>query len=112
MSNKYSIGYKLVSAVLSLCLLAVSLPLYAFAVAGDYGENTEEPNGTVSSRAEIIEVKENRTLSEKTFRLEDGTFYIAHYNTEIHEEDENGNLVDIDNRLYRKENEISTENGR
>ena len=27
MSNKYSIGYKLVSAVLSLCLLAVSLPL-------------------------------------------------------------------------------------
>ena len=112
MSNKYSIGYKLVSAVLSLCLLAVSLPLYTFAVAGDYGENTEEPNGTICSNAEIIEVKENRTLSEKTFRLEDGAFYIAHYDTEIHEEDENGNLIDIDNRLYEKGDEISTANGR
>ena len=112
MNNKYSFSFRTLSIVLSLCILAVSLPLYAFAIGRNNGENTEEPNGTVSSRAEIIEVKENRTLSEKTFRLEDGTFYIAHYNTEIHEEDENGNLVDIDNRLYIKGNEISTENGR
>ena len=32
MSTKYSIGYKIVSAVLSVVLAAVSLPLSAFAM--------------------------------------------------------------------------------
>ena len=110
MSIIRNIGFRTLSVVLSLCLLAVSLPLSAFAVGGG---NAAEPEGiSVNSNAEVIEVKEDRTVSEKTFRLEDGTFYIAHYDTEIHEEDESGNLIDIDNRLYARDGLISTENGR
>ncbi|MBR3423188.1 MAG: hypothetical protein IKG80_01710, partial [Clostridia bacterium] len=110
MSISRNFGFRTLSVVLSLCLVAVSLPLSAFAVGGG---NAAEPEGiSVNSNAEVIEVKEDRTVSEKTFRLEDGAFYIAHYDTEIHEEDENGNLIDIDNRLYEKGDEISTANGR
>ena len=104
---------RILSVIVSFAIVAVSLPLYAF--AADIGDNTPfvaGDAGSVSSNVEIIEVNESRTAAEKTFRLTDGSFYTAHYDTDIHEEDENGRFTDIDNRLYRNGSVISTSNGR
>ena len=114
MSSTRSISFKIVSVFLSLAILAVSLPLSAFAIESGVGEPSEPPleEELVSSTAEIIEVNEMRSASEKTFRLTDGNFYIAHYDTEIHEQNEEGVWQDIDNRLYINGDRITTENGR
>ena len=104
---------RMLSVIVSFAIVAVSLPLYAF--AADIGDNTPfvaGDAGSASSNAKIIEVNESRTATEKTFRLTDGSFYTAHYDTDIHEEDENGRFTDIDNRLYRQGDSISTSNGR
>ena len=104
---------RILSVIVSFAIVTVSLPLYAF--AADIGDNTPfvaGDAGSASSNAKIIEVNESRTATEKTFRLTDGSFYTAHYDTDIHEEDENGRFTDIDNRLYRQGDSISTSNGR
>ena len=87
----------------------MSLPLSALAV--DNGNPTPEEtlSETVSSSTvEIFEIPENRSSNSKTFRLTDGSFYLAHYNTGIHERDESGNWQDIDNRLYKQDGLITS----
>ena len=98
MTIRFPLSTKLLCVILSIAILAVSLPLTV--LAQDNGtpayaeEGTPEAgNEVVSSNAEILEVIENRTASEKTFRLTDGTFYTAHYNIGIHEKDANGSSV-------------------
>ena len=110
---RHSPSCRILSVIVSFAIVAVSLPLYAF--AADISDNTPfvaGDAGSASSNAKIIEVNESRTTTEKTFRLTDGSFYTAHYDTDIHEEDENGRFTDIDNRLYRQGDSISTSNGR
>ena len=106
----YSFGIKSLAVILSVLTVLLSLPLAVF--AQDFAGESVPENEAVSSNAEIIEVNESRTAAEKTFRLTDGSFYTAHYDTDIHEEDENGRFTDIDNRLYRQGDSISTSNGR
>ncbi len=97
-----------------MVVLFVSLSLSA--LAADNGSSTapeETLTETVSSStAEIIEIPENRSVDSKTFRLTDGSFYVAHYNTGIHEKDESGNWQEIDNRLYNQDGLISTKDGK
>lgn len=111
MTNKFSFSYKLTAVIMSVAVLLVSLPLQVFSFDLGDGNNSLEPDASTSN-SDIIEVVENRTATEKTFRLADGSFYTAHYDTDIHEEDENGRFTDIDNRLYRIGSVISTSNGR
>ena len=97
--------------LLSVLTVLLSLPLTVFSF--DIGDVATSPEHDASiSNSDIIEVIENRTAAEKTFRLTDGSFYTAHYDTDIHEEDENGRFNDIDNRLYRNGSVISTSNDR
>lgn len=56
----------------------------------------------------VFELPELRTATDKTFRLENGYFYVAHYNTGIHIKDADGNWQDIDNRLNVSGDEIAT----
>ena len=106
----YSFGIKSLAVILSVLTVLLSLPLAVF--AQDFAGESVPENEAVSSNAEIIEVNESRTAAEKTFRLTDGSFYTAHYDTDIHEEDENGRFTDIDNRLSKSGSAISTSNGR
>ena len=71
---------------MSIAVILVSLPIQAFSF--DLGGGSSSEPEVSSSNADIIEVCESRTATEKTFRLTDGSFYTAHYDTEIHEEDE------------------------
>ena len=110
-THRYSFGIKSLSIVLSVLTVLLSLPLTVFSFDLGDGNTSPEPDASTSN-SDIIEVVENRTAAEKTFRLTDGSFYTAHYDTDIHEEDENGRFTDIDNRLYRNGSAISTSNGR
>ena len=110
-TRRFSFGIKSLAVLLSVLTVLLSLPLTVFSF--DIGDVATSPEHDASiSNSDIIEVIENRTAAEKTFRLTDGSFYTAHYDTEIHEEDENGRFNDIDNRLYRNGSVISTSNGR
>ena len=64
---------RILSVIVSFAIVAVSLPLYAF--AADIGDNTPfvaGDAGSVSSNVEIIEVNESRTAAEKTFNTQKG----------------------------------------
>ncbi len=111
MTNNRSFQNRLTAVIMSVAIVLVSLPLGVFSFDLSGGNTSPEPYESISN-ADIIEVIENRTAAEKTFRLTDGSFYTAHYDTDIHEEDENGRFTDIDNRLYRQGDSISTSNGR
>ena len=111
MTNKFSFSYKLTAVIMTVAVILVSLPLQVFSFDLGGGNASSEPDASTYS-ADIIEVVENRTAAEKTFRLTDGSFYTAHYDTDIHEEDENGRFTDIDNRLSKSGSAISTSNGR
>ena len=112
MLSAHSVSFKILSVFLSLAILAVSLPLSAFASETNESSVPSLEEEFVSSTAEIVEVNEMRSADEKAFRLTDGNFYIAHYDTEIHEQNEDGVWQDIDNRLYINGDRIMTENGR
>ena len=108
---------KVFSIVLTFALLLQVMPMSAFSSLAEEFENQsliDEHNerSEFKSSAEVLEVNELRQSDEKTFRLTDGTFYIAHYDTDIHELDENGEWANIDNRLYDKNGNISTDNGK
>ena len=110
-TRRFSFGIKSLAVILSVLTVLLSLPLTVFSFdIGDVGTSPEHDASI--SNSDIIEVIENRTAAEKTFRLTDGSFYTAHYDTEIHAEDESGRFNDIDNRLYRNGSVISTSNGR
>ncbi|MBQ9416383.1 MAG: hypothetical protein IJU20_06055, partial [Clostridia bacterium] len=114
MSVKLSIPFKLIALLLSVAILLVSLPLSTLAVDNGSSIAPEEALTEIdsSSTAEIIEIPENRSVDSKTFRLTDGSFYLAHYNTGVHEKDASGNWQDIDNRLYQQDELITTKDGK
>ena len=74
MTIRFPLSTKLLCVILSIAILAVSLPLSVFAQESGNVVPVEEgtpesEDGIASSNAEILEVIENRTASEKTFRL-------------------------------------------
>ena len=107
--------FKTVASMLSIIIAFYSVPSSVWAfnpVLPESEPETAESESVSPYNGTIIEVEENRSLSEKTFRLSDGSFYATHYNTEIHEYDEYGRLADIDNSLYISNGFITTENGK
>ena len=101
---------KALAIFLSVILVLMSLPLSVFA---DGLQNLfEKPEVELPFEKEIFEIKEERTGNTKTFKLEDGSFYIAQYDSDIHYLDETGVWQDIDNTLATSGNEISTKNAK
>lgn len=112
MSFKLPFSFKLLAVVLSLVILFVSLPLSSLAEDNGPIAPEEESGILAAANAEVFEMDGLRTASSKTFRLSDGSFYTARYNTGIHEQNEDGTWVDIDNRLDQAGGILSTKNGR
>ena len=57
---------------------------------------------------DIVEIVDMRTSTDKYFRLDDGTYYIAHYNSDVHYLADNGVWQNIDNSLSISGSEITT----
>ena len=66
---------RLVAAILSIAIALMSLPLTVF--ADELGRLFENQETEAVTEKELFEVLEKRTATSKTFRLEDGSFYIG-----------------------------------
>ena len=101
------ISKKILCFLLSIAIIAVSLPLSIVAQEIDEILNDLSDNATIGEKG-IFELEEARTETTKTFRLEDGSYYVAQYDTQIHYLDELGEWQNIDNTLHTAANSITT----
>ena len=101
---------RLVAAILSIAIALMSLPLAVF--AEEQGRLFENQETESVVKKDLFEVVEARTATTKMFRLEDGSFYIAQYDSDIHYLDESGAWQEIDNTLTAHGSEISTKNAK
>ncbi len=113
----YSPKTKILSLILSFLIIFYLVPTSVFAegldndiTVSDNSVSANEENNTYTPG--IYEVTELREENVKHFRLEDGSYVAAQYNYPVHYTDENGQLVDIDNRLSESGSELSTGNSR
>ena len=101
---------RLVAAILSIAIALTSLPLAVF--AEEQGRLFENQETESVVKKDLFEVVEARTATTKMFRLEDGSFYIAQYDSDIHYLDESSAWQEIDNTLTAHGSEISTKNAK
>ena len=111
--KKFSI--KSLCVILSILTAIMSLPMTVFAL--DLSDNTaseivESGDNALTAQKDIIEMTDMRTASVKYFRLEDGSYYAAQYDSAVHYQDENGDWQDIDNTLAVSGSEITTSNAK
>ena len=112
--KKFSI--KSLCVILSILTAIMSLPMTAFAL--DLSDNNtaseviESNDDVLTAQKDIIEMTDMRTASVKYFRLEDGSYYAAQYDSAVHYQDENGDWQDIDNTLAVSGSEITTSNAK
>ena len=102
---------KFIAGLLSVILVLTSLPVAAFAIdlSGDSSPLAEDE---IIYNRDIVEIVDMRTATDKYFRLDDGSYYVAHYNSDIHYLDDNGVWQDIDNSLAINGSEITTSNAK
>ena len=114
-------SFKLIAVLLSVCILVLSLPISVIAQTISELVETDEPEISIDTSTaqvedttelvddeKVFEVTELREESAKHFRLDDGTYIAAQYDTPVHYLDENGRWQDIDNTLYENGVDIST----
>ena len=106
--KKFSV--KFISCLLSVLLVIMSLPISAFAV--NLGNTSSPPVSQEEANHDIVEIVNMRTATDKYFRLDDGSYYVAHYNSDVHYLDDNGVWQDIDNSLAVNGSEITTDNAK
>ena len=115
--KKYSPKTKILSLILSFLIIFYLIPTSVFAEGLDNDitvsdNSVSENTGNNTYTPEIYEVTELREDNVKHFRLPDGSYVAAQYNYPVHYTDENGQLIDIDNRLTESGSELSTGNSR
>ncbi|MBQ7906908.1 MAG: hypothetical protein IJ309_02935, partial [Clostridia bacterium] len=104
---------KLFAFVMSVLVLIVSLPMYAFADLVDTSSTETSVNETAENKSEVFVVCEEEDLREeniKHFKLSDGTTKAVVYTQPVHYKDSEGKFVDIDNALTLSGNEHSAKN--
>ena len=98
--------YRILSLIMTVLILIMSLPTYAFATLIDdaiEGSNTsvlEDDTETPFSKSEVLVLEEDVSLRDeniKHFKLSDGTTKAVAYATPVHYKDSEGNWIDIDN---------------
>ena len=97
---------RFISSFLAVLLAIMSIPLSAFAI-----ESADTASPIISQEEtnhDIVEIVDMRTATDKYFRLDDGSYYIAHYNSEVHYLDNNGVWQDLNNSLAIHGSEITT----
>ena len=91
MKNFKSFSLKSLSVILAIFVTLLSLPLTAVAVSFEQTPPSSEESSV--TKKEIIELKDMRDANTKYFRLEDGTYYAARYDSAVHFLDENGEHI-------------------
>ena len=114
-SRSRKLPTKTVSLLLTLILTFLAVPTVVFAEAAEAigsassNEASEDANADIYSYVgETYEVTELREESAKHFRLSDGRYVAAQYGEPVHYIDENGNYIDISNKLSRASGGVYT----
>lgn len=111
--------YRILSLIMTVLILIMSLPTYAFATLIDdaiEGSNTsvlEDDIETSFSKSEVLVLEEDVSLRDeniKHFKLSDGTTKAVAYATPVHYKDSEGNWIDIDNSLSLNGSEYTAKN--
>ena len=115
--KSFSPKTKILSLVLSFLIIFYIVPTSVFAEGLDkdttVADNTASENEENTAYApEIYEVTDLREENVKHFRLADGSYVAVQYNYPVHYTDENGEFIDIDNRLVESNIEFTTNNSR
>lgn len=104
--SKFKPTLKAVAFLLAVIVVIMSLPLSALALG--LGNDNQSLSDAIEKSGEIFELTDRRTETTKTFRLEDGSCYLAQYDTAIHYLDADGVWQDIDNTLAANGSDITT----
>ena len=107
MKKLRSISIKCLAIFLSIVTVVLSFPLAVLAqdsTVSDVADEIAEEN--------IFELIDQRTESAKYFRLDDGSYVVAQYDTAVHYLDESSTWQDIDNTLSVSGSEITTSNAK
>ena len=109
--------YRILSLIMTVLILIISLPTYAFATLIDDEANkeivTEETNEAYFPKSEVLVLEEDVSLRDeniKHFKLSDGTTKAVAYATPVHYKDRDGNWIDIDNALSLNGSEYTANN--
>jgi len=112
-SRSRKLPTKTISLLLTLILTFLAIPTIVFAEAAE-AISTASSN-TASDEADAYsyvgkayEATELREESAKHFRLSDGRYVAAQYGEPVHYIDENGNYIDISNKLSRASGGVYT----
>ena len=123
---KYSRFIRIVAAILTLAFFTQSVPM--FVVAEEEGvvlsesldedivlENTSDEDvvytmDELTDDVIVGELTEQRDATTKYFRLNNGTYVAAIYDSPVHELDADGNWIEIDNRLSDTGDEYENSN--
>lgn len=100
-SNRFSSFTKVLAVTLSLLIVLLGLPLSVFAedlqvlFVNENDENSAPVSDITADgsehSSEPFEETSLRSDSTKTFRLPDGSHYLAQYTTDVHNPDADGN---------------------
>ena len=107
-----SCSVKTLAICLSVLMIFYLIPATAYASLFEATEVEPVVSETSEHTGEIFEDVSRREENVKHFRLEDGTYIAAQYDTAVHALDENGEWQDIDNTLSESGSEYSTSNAR
>ncbi|MGM9642995.1 MAG: DNRLRE domain-containing protein, partial [Eubacteriales bacterium] len=88
------------------------IPATAYASLFEASETESVTSENTARVGEVFEDVSRREENVKHFRLEDGTYMAAQYDTAVHTLDENGKWQDIDNTLSASGSEYTTSNSR
>ena len=103
---------KTLAIFLSVLMIFYLIPATAYASLFEATEVESVVSETTEYTGEVFEDVSRREENVKHFRLEDGTYMAAQYDTAVHTLDENGEWQDIDNTLSESGSEYSTSNAR
>jgi RHS repeat-associated protein len=107
-----SCSVKTLAIFLSVLMIFYLIPATAYASLFEATGAESVVSETSEHTGEIFEDVSRREENVKHFRLEDGTYMAAQYDTAVHTLDENGEWQDIDNTLSESGSEYSTSNAR
>ena len=106
--KKSKLFIKSISFILFLLIVFYAIPSTVFAELSEIGADSSSADGIgddvglVGAAPEVYEITEMREENVKTFRLKDGSYVAAQYNSPVHRKDSSGNWQDIDNTLTDK----------
>ncbi len=104
-----SISKKVISIILTIIMLVTTCSAAFPVLASDEKLNLDFPEELFIPKEEdseayiVSEAVEKREENAKHFRMSDGSYVVAQYNTPVHYLDENGEWVDIDNTISEAE---------